>query len=110
MEFRRVLLRSISCAMTGTAIVPYDSDKLQRDKTRVEARFWDKLRGHIRRIPFVDEAVAEWYSAIDQNGRASSREGVGQAVYIQGVRGSCIKRTINKYSRQGRKRSSLKVL
>ncbi len=46
-------------------LMPYESDKLQRDKARVEARFWDKLRQHIRRIPFVDEAVAGYYCAVD---------------------------------------------
>ena len=51
--------------MVGRDIVPYDPDKLKRDQARVERSFWDKMRKYIRRVPFVEEAVAGYYCAID---------------------------------------------
>jgi uncharacterized membrane protein YkvA (DUF1232 family) len=51
--------------MAGRDLVPYDPDKLKRDQARVERGFWDKTRKYIRRVPFVEEAVAGYYCAID---------------------------------------------
>ena len=51
--------------MVGRDIVPYDPDKLKRDQAKVERSFWDKMRKYIRRVPFVEEAVAGYYCAID---------------------------------------------
>jgi uncharacterized membrane protein YkvA (DUF1232 family) len=51
--------------MAGRDLVPYDPDKLRRDQARVERSFWDKMRKYIRRVPFVEEAVAGYYCAID---------------------------------------------
>jgi uncharacterized membrane protein YkvA (DUF1232 family) len=45
--------------------VTHDSDKLQRDQTRVEHDFWAKLRRNLRRIPFLEDAVAAYYCAMD---------------------------------------------
>src|SRR5215471_8333704 len=54
----------ISGAM-GRDLVPYDPEKLKRDQARVTRDFWDKLRKYIRRVPFVDDAVAAYYCAVD---------------------------------------------
>jgi uncharacterized membrane protein YkvA (DUF1232 family) len=51
--------------MAGSDVVPYDPDKLKRDQAKVERSFWDKMRKYIRRVPFVEEAVAGYYCAID---------------------------------------------
>jgi uncharacterized membrane protein YkvA (DUF1232 family) len=51
--------------MAGRDLVPYDPDKLKRDQAKVERSFWDKMRKYIRRVPFVEEAVAGYYCAID---------------------------------------------
>lgn len=55
---------TISIAM-GRDLVPYDPEKLKRDRARVERRFWEKLRKYIRRVPFVEDAVAGYYCAMD---------------------------------------------
>src|SRR5262245_14167181 len=54
----------ISGAM-GRDLVPYDPEKLKRDQARVTRDFWDKLRKYIRRVPFVEDAVAAYYCAMD---------------------------------------------
>lgn len=51
--------------MSGTDLVPYDPERLKRDRGRVERGFWPKLRKYIRRIPFVQDAVAAYYCAMD---------------------------------------------
>jgi uncharacterized membrane protein YkvA (DUF1232 family) len=51
--------------MVGKEIVPYDPVKLRRDQTKVERKFWDKLRKYIRQVPFVDDLVAAYYCAMD---------------------------------------------
>jgi len=51
----------------GRAVVPYDPDKLERDSARVERGFWDKVRRTLGRVPFVEEAVAAYYCAIDRD-------------------------------------------
>jgi uncharacterized membrane protein YkvA (DUF1232 family) len=43
----------------------YDPDQYARDKSRVEHDFWSKLRRNIRRVPFLEEALAAYYCAID---------------------------------------------
>ena len=44
----------------------YDSNKLVADETLVRERFWDKLRKTLGRIPFIEDAVAAYYCAMDQ--------------------------------------------
>ena len=51
--------------MAGKDLVPYDPDKLKRDQAKVERGFWDKMRKYIRRVPFVEDAVAGYYCAVD---------------------------------------------
>lgn len=43
----------------------YDPDKFARDRARVEHDFWAKLRRNISRVPFLEEAIAAYYCAID---------------------------------------------
>ena len=43
----------------------YDSKKLVADEKFVRARFWDKLRKTLGRIPFIEDAVAAYYCAMD---------------------------------------------
>ena len=49
----------------GRDVIPYDPEKLRRDQARVTRDFWDKLRKYIRRVPFVEDAVAAYYCAMD---------------------------------------------
>lgn len=51
--------------MSGTDLVPYDPERLKRDQARVERGFWTKLRKYIRHVPFVQDAVAAYYCAMD---------------------------------------------
>jgi uncharacterized membrane protein YkvA (DUF1232 family) len=51
--------------MAGKDLVPYDPDKLKRDQAKVERGFWTKMRKYIRRVPFVEDAVAGYYCALD---------------------------------------------
>jgi len=51
--------------MTGREVVPYDAEKLKRDRERVERGFWDKLRKYLRHVPFIDELAAAYYCAVD---------------------------------------------
>lgn len=53
--------------MPGGALIPHDPEKLKRDEARVRRGFWDKVRRHARRIPFLEEAVAAYYCAIDRS-------------------------------------------
>ncbi len=52
-------------APTGREVAPYDPEKFARDHARVERGFWDKVRRTLGRVPFVEEAVAAYFCAID---------------------------------------------
>ena len=43
----------------------YESGKLVAGETLVRERFWDKLRKTLGRIPFIEDAVAAYYCAMD---------------------------------------------
>lgn len=49
----------------ATANPPFDSSKAARDEKLVRRRFWDKLRANVRRLPFLEHALAAWYCATD---------------------------------------------
>jgi uncharacterized membrane protein YkvA (DUF1232 family) len=49
----------------ATANPPFDSSKAAHDETLVRRRFWDKLRANLKRLPFLEHALAAWYCAID---------------------------------------------
>ena len=51
--------------MAGRDLVPVDPKRYARDKARVEQGFWDKVRRTLGRVPFVEEAVAAYYCALD---------------------------------------------
>ena len=40
-------------------------EKYERDRIKVEQRFWDKLRRSLGRVPFAEDAVAAYYCATD---------------------------------------------
>ncbi|HEX6119153.1 MAG TPA: YkvA family protein [Dongiaceae bacterium] len=44
---------------------PEESDKLKRDRGRVERDFWQKLKATCRKIPFIDDLIAIYYCAMD---------------------------------------------
>ncbi len=51
----------------GTEIVPYDPETYAEDRGRVETGFWAKVRKTLGQVPFVEEAVAAYYCAIDRD-------------------------------------------
>ncbi len=51
--------------MTGRDLVPIDPKRYARDKARVERGFWSKVRWTLGFVPFVEEAVAAYYCALD---------------------------------------------
>lgn len=51
--------------MAGRDLIPVDAKRYARDKARVEQGFWDKVRRTLGRVPFVEEAVAAYYCALD---------------------------------------------
>jgi uncharacterized membrane protein YkvA (DUF1232 family) len=51
----------------GTEIVPYDPETYAEDRDRVETGFWAKVRKTLGQVPFVEEAVAAYYCAIDRD-------------------------------------------
>ena len=52
--------------MTGREIVPYDPIKYERNRKRVESGFWPKVRRSLGKVPFVEDAVAAYYCAMDR--------------------------------------------
>ncbi len=50
----------------GKELAPYDREAYARDRRRVEQGFWDKVRRTLGRVPFVEEAVAAYFCAIDR--------------------------------------------
>ncbi|MDJ0969655.1 MAG: YkvA family protein [Kiloniellales bacterium] len=52
--------------MTGKEIVPYDPVKYERNRQRVESDFWPKVRRSLGKVPFVEDAVAAYYCAMDR--------------------------------------------
>ena len=51
--------------MTGRDLVPFDPERYARHKARVDEGFWRKLRRTLGNVPFVEDAVAAWYCALD---------------------------------------------
>jgi uncharacterized membrane protein YkvA (DUF1232 family) len=52
--------------MAETTNLPADPRQFERDKARVEQGFWGKVRRTLGRVPFVEEAVAAYYCAVDR--------------------------------------------
>ncbi len=51
----------------GKEISPYDPRTYARDRGRVERGFWSKVRRTLGRVPFVEEAVAAYFCALDRD-------------------------------------------
>ena len=51
----------------GTEFAPYDPEAYAEDRGRVETGFWAKVRKTLGQVPFVEEAVAAYYCAIDRD-------------------------------------------
>lgn len=51
----------------GREIVPYDPEAYAEDRDRVESGFWAKVRKTLGRVPFLEEAVAAYYCAVDRD-------------------------------------------
>ncbi len=51
----------------GKQIAPYDPRSHARDRGRVERGFWTKVRRTLGRVPFVEEAVAAYFCALDRD-------------------------------------------
>ena len=51
--------------MPGNDVVLYDPTQLRRDELRVERGFWDKIRRYAGRVPFLEDALAAYYCAVD---------------------------------------------
>jgi uncharacterized membrane protein YkvA (DUF1232 family) len=51
----------------GTELAPYDPEAYAEDRGRVETGFWAKVRKTLGQVPFVEEAVAAYYCAIDRD-------------------------------------------
>jgi len=49
----------------GRALTPTNARRFARDQARVEAGFWAKVRRTLGRVPFVEEAVAAYFCALD---------------------------------------------
>jgi len=48
------------------ALTVVDPDRLRRDEARVHQGFWRKLARHADKVPFLDEALAGYYCAVDR--------------------------------------------
>ena len=48
------------------ALTIVDPERLRRDEAQVRQGFWRKLARHAGKVPFLDEAVAGYYCAIDR--------------------------------------------
>jgi len=53
--------------MTGKEIVPYDPAKYRRNLRRVKRGFWPKIRRNLGKVPFVEDALAAYYCAVDRS-------------------------------------------
>ena len=52
--------------MADPSNMPVDPRRYERDKARVEKGFWAKVRRTLGRVPFLEEAVAAYYCAVDR--------------------------------------------
>lgn len=52
--------------MAESSNLPIDPRRYERDKARVEKGFWAKVRRTLGQVPFLEEAVAAYFCAIDR--------------------------------------------
>ncbi|MEE8187572.1 MAG: YkvA family protein [Kiloniellales bacterium] len=50
----------------GRELAPFDPEAFARDRARVDRGFWAKIRRTLGRVPFIEEAVAAYFCAIDK--------------------------------------------
>ncbi len=46
-------------------LTPLQAEKLKGDRARVDRDFWQKLKAVARKVPFIDDATAIYYCALD---------------------------------------------
>ncbi len=46
-------------------LTPLQAEKLKSDRARVDRDFWQKLKAVARKVPFIDDATAIYYCALD---------------------------------------------
>jgi uncharacterized membrane protein YkvA (DUF1232 family) len=51
--------------MSGRDLTIPEAEKLHRDRRTTEREFWRKLRRHARRLPFLDQLLAGYFTAVD---------------------------------------------
>ena len=54
-------------ALKGRALVPVSPERQERDQNKVRSGFWPKVRKTIGKVPFVEDAVAAYFCAMDRN-------------------------------------------
>ncbi len=52
-------------ALKGKALVPVSPERQERDRKKVSNGFWPKVRKTVGKVPFVEDAVAAYYCAMD---------------------------------------------
>jgi len=50
---------------TDQALTPYDPARFARDRDRVDAGFWRKVKKVASYVPFIEDAIAAYYCARD---------------------------------------------
>ena len=68
--------------MTGKDMVVVDPQKYARDQARVRSGFWRKLKRYAGKVPFLDEALAAYYSAVDPKTPLQARAIMGALAYF----------------------------
>ncbi|WP_282604912.1 YkvA family protein [Pelagibius sp. Alg239-R121] len=53
--------------LKGRALVPVSPERQERDQNKVRSGFWPKVRTTIGKVPFVEDAVAAYFCAMDRN-------------------------------------------
>jgi len=51
--------------MTGSAILPGEPERARSEERFVRERFWRKVRRTLGRVPFLEDAVAAYFCALD---------------------------------------------
>lgn len=51
--------------LDGRALVPLERVRRRADEGYVRRRFWDKVRRTLGRVPFMEEAAAAYFCALD---------------------------------------------
>ena len=52
--------------MTGSEIVLVEPERMERDERYVRRRFWDKVKRTLGRVPFLEDAIAAYFCAVDE--------------------------------------------